>query len=84
MDDLIVIAESKEELIKKLNSCKDGVQSKGMKVNMNKTKVMISAESHKEYTILEDGHVMFVIEVLVKTQYSVLSVRNGCMGSVVV
>jgi len=41
-----VIAESKEELIKKLNSWKDGVQSKGMKVNMNKTNVTISAESH--------------------------------------
>jgi len=36
-----VIAESKEELIKKLNSCKDGVQSKGMKVNMNKTKLRL-------------------------------------------
>ena len=47
MDDFVVIAESEEELIKKFNRRKDGVQSKGMKVNMNKTKVMISGESHK-------------------------------------
>jgi len=41
-----VIAES-EELIKKLNRWKDGVHRKGVKVNMNKTKVMISRESSK-------------------------------------
>jgi len=36
-DDLVVIAESKEELIKKHTRWKDGVQSKRMKMNMNKT-----------------------------------------------
>jgi len=39
-----VIAES-EDL---LNKWKDAVQSKGTKVNMNKTKVMISGESCKK------------------------------------
>jgi len=53
----------------------------GMKVNMNKTKVMISAESHNG--VLEDSHVVYVVEVLVETHYSVLTVRNGCRGSVV-
>ena len=38
-DDLAVIAETEEELIKRLNEWKDNVDSKGMKVNMNKTKV---------------------------------------------
>jgi len=38
-DDLAVIAETEEELIKRLNEWKDNVESKGMKVNMNKTKV---------------------------------------------
>ena len=41
-DDLAVIAETEEELIKRLNEWKDNVESKGMRVNMNKTKVMIS------------------------------------------
>ena len=43
-DDLAVIAETEEELIKRLNEWKDSVESKGMRVNMNKTKVMISGE----------------------------------------
>jgi len=43
-DDLAVIAETEEELIRRLNEWKDNVESKGMSVNMNKTKVMISGE----------------------------------------
>ena len=46
-DDLAVIAETEEELIKRLNEWKDNVESKGMRVNMNKTKVMISGECQK-------------------------------------
>jgi len=38
-DDLAVIAETEEELIKRLNAWKDNMESKGMRVNMNKTKV---------------------------------------------
>ena len=33
-DDLAVIAETEEELIKRLNEWKDNVESKGMRVNM--------------------------------------------------
>ena len=47
-DDLAVIAETEEELIKRLNKWKDNVESKGMRVNMNKTKVMISGERQNE------------------------------------
>jgi len=36
-DDLSVIAETEEELIKRLNEWKDKVESKGMRVNMNKS-----------------------------------------------
>jgi len=36
-DDLAVVTETEEELIKKLNVWKDNVESKGMRVNMNKT-----------------------------------------------
>ena len=43
-DDLAVIAETEQELIKRLNEWKENVESKGMRVNMNKTKVMISGE----------------------------------------
>jgi len=38
-DDLAAIAETEEEHIKRLNVWKENVESKGMRVNMNKTKV---------------------------------------------
>jgi len=37
-----VIAANEEELTNRLNEWKGYVESKGMRVNMNKTKVMIS------------------------------------------
>jgi len=46
-DDLAVIAETEEELINRFNEWKDNVESKGMRVNMNKTKVVISGERQK-------------------------------------
>ena len=42
-----MIAETEAELIKRLKEWKDNVDSKGMRVNMNKTKVMISVERQK-------------------------------------
>ena len=41
-DDLALIPETEEELIKRLNEWKHNVESKGMRVYMNKTKVVIS------------------------------------------
>ena len=38
-DDLAVIAETEEELIKRLNEWKDNVESNGMRVNMNKPRL---------------------------------------------
>jgi len=46
-DDLAVIAETEEELIKRLNEWNENVESKGMRVSMNKSKVMISGERQK-------------------------------------
>jgi len=34
-DDLIVIAETEDDLIKRLNEWKDNVENRGMRVNMN-------------------------------------------------
>jgi len=42
-----VIAETEEDLIKRLNEWKNNVENRGMRVNMNKTKVMISGECQK-------------------------------------
>jgi len=39
-----VIAETEDDLIKRLNEWKNNVENRGMRVNMTKTKVMISGE----------------------------------------
>ena len=54
-DDLAVIAETEEELIKRLNEWKDNVDSKGMRVSINKTKVMVSGERQKLRQKIQDG-----------------------------
>jgi len=46
-DDLVLIAETEDDLLKRLNEWKDFVENKGMGVNMNKTKIMISEEQQK-------------------------------------
>jgi len=46
-DDLIVIAETEDDQIKRLNELKDNVENRGMRVNINKAKVMISREWQK-------------------------------------
>jgi len=46
-DDLVVIAETEDDLIKRLNEWKDNVENRGIRVNMNKTKIMISEEWQK-------------------------------------
>jgi len=47
-DDLVVIAETEDDLIKMLNEWKDNVENKGMRVNMNENKVMISGQNQKQ------------------------------------
>ena len=42
-----MIAETEDDLIKRLNEWKDNVKNKGMRVNMNKTKAIISGERQK-------------------------------------
>jgi len=46
-DDLVVTAETEDDLIKRFNEWKDNVENKGIRVNMNKTKVMISGNGQR-------------------------------------
>ena len=39
-DDLVLLAESREKLMEKMSIWKEGVESKGLRVNVGKTKVM--------------------------------------------
>jgi len=47
-DDLVVITQTEDDLIKRLNEWKDNVENRGMRVKMNKNMVMISGEWQKE------------------------------------
>jgi len=51
-DDLAVIVATEDDLIKRLIQWKNNVENTGIRVNMNKTKFVIS------------GHVVYVAEVL--------------------
>ena len=46
-DDMVVIAESEEDLMKSLNEWKDFVENRKMRVNINKTKVMTSGNARR-------------------------------------
>ena len=78
--------KTEEELIKRLNEWKDIVESKGMRVNMNKTKVMISGERQmvRQKDVMQDGHAGSAVKVSVAIQYSVVVARNGYIRNVVV
>ena len=41
VDDLVILAETFEDLMIKMTVWESGLESKGLKVNMGKTKVMI-------------------------------------------
>jgi len=46
-DDLAVIAETEDDLIKRLNEWMDSVENRGVRINMNKTKVTINGSVYK-------------------------------------
>ena len=53
---LIVIAATEDNLIKRLNEWKDNVENRGMRVNMNKTKVMIAFSALTLLVGQQEGH----------------------------
>jgi len=68
-DDLVVIAEDENELIVKLNQWKSCLQRKGLKVNVSKTKALVSGGTCNE--IVTSGKYpcgVCVVKVLVQTQ----------------
>jgi len=77
-----VIAETEEDLIKRLNECKDFVENRGMTVNVNKTKVMISEERQK----VTQKAVRWPCAICGRGvgSNSILVVRSGYTGNVVV
>ncbi len=44
VDDLMLMAESEEEAVEKFSAWRRGMERRGLRVNMEKTKVVISGE----------------------------------------
>ena len=61
-DDLVLIAESEEELRQKLTIWKSTLEAKGLKVNVNKTEVMFGGRGSKAAV----GHVKYPCSVCSK------------------
>jgi len=71
-------------LIKRLNEWNDNVENKGMRVNMNKTKVMTSGERPKVTQLAVRWPCGVCGRGIIIIQYSVLVVRSGYTRNVVV
>jgi len=52
------MAETEDDLIKSFNEWKDSMENRGMRVNMNKTNLMISGEWQKVMQKAANGHVV--------------------------
>jgi hypothetical protein len=78
-DDLVLITESQEELIDRLRNWKQCLEKKGLKVNVAKTKVLISTGE-----LIRGNRELGLVECVEREweiiRFSVLDVRNGCMG----
>jgi len=59
-DDLVVIAETEDDLIETLSEWKDNMENRGMRINMNKWR-----KYDKWRRRLQDGHVVSVVDMLV-------------------
>ena len=78
-----MITETEDDLIKRLNGWKDNLENRGMRGNINKSKVMIIEEWQK----ITQKVVRWPCAVCgrnIGIQYNVLAVGSGNTGNVVV
>ena len=84
-DDLVLIADSVEEVMGKYTGWKEGMEARGLKVNIGKTKVLNSGtgEGSVEKKKEGGGPVLSVEKVEVAIQYCVNPASAGCTRGVV-
>ena len=68
-----MLTSESQEVTNKFNRWKDKMEQRGLKINMDMTKLMATGKKAKE----EDGHVDIVEGEWEQIQCFVLSVRNG-------
>ena len=82
-EDLVIVAESLSELKVRLKNSKDGLEEKGLKVNIRKTKALrFRHMSQNRRLHLTNSQVVYVWKALVPIQSSVWVARIGYISSV--
>ena len=79
-----MIAETEEELIERLREWKEGVESEGMRVGMNRARVVVGGERRMVWRRAAGWPCGVCGGVLVAIRCSVLDAGGGCMRGVVV
>jgi len=62
LDDLALTEESEREVMGMLEEWKEAMESKGLKVNMEKAKLMVNEKELIHESNQEDGHVVVVVK----------------------
>ena len=86
-DDLVIMAESIDELVQRFSAWKTGLESKGLRVNMFRCLKLKSSAADMTFNlrkILPNGRVVSVRKVLVETRSSVIIANTGFTSNVLV
>ena len=82
-DDLVIIAESLEEYVRRLSMWKEAMEEKGLRVNAGKTKIMICGTGWISCRVQASSHVLSVTLEWAATASSAKAVTTGCIRSAV-
>ena len=82
-DDLVIIAESIEECVRRVLTCKGAMEEKGLRVNAVKTKIMICVTGLDLLQNSGEFHALFVALVWAATASSAKAVSTGCIRNAV-
>ena len=83
-DDLVISAETKEGLKMKLNKWKTEMEAKGLRVNIGKTKIMVSGVNLQTLKDRVNTHAVSAEKVLAVTPSTMLDAHIGYTRNVVV
>ena len=80
--DLVIIAETLSELLEKFRTWKANLECKGLRVNVGKTKILVSAHMPPNQLIVANFPVVCAIRALGITLSNVIFVVFGCTNAV--
>ena len=82
-DDLILMAESREQLVERIKIWKNKLEGKGLRVNVGKSKVMRCHVGDGEPEVSGEFPCVVYKKELVQTRFNACVATNGCTRGVV-